>query len=219
MVAEGRAFAVEIVRRRGARRYVVRVEPDATVRLTVPYGATVAAGLRFASAQADWIAREWRRLSEQQAPWCEGSPCWFRGERVAIARIDGRVRIGGEDAGPWSATTDVRAAVIARLRAMAAAELPTRCRELAAAAGLHVNRVSVRNQRSRWGACSSRGTITLNWRLVQVSRRVRDYVIWHELAHLTVPNHSRRFWRHLERLCPTWREDEHWLKAHEREIF
>jgi predicted metal-dependent hydrolase len=102
---------------------------------------------------------------------------------------------------------------------MAEAELPERCRGLAASAGIRVARVSVRNQRSRWGACSSRGTVTLNWRLVQVPTAVRDYIIWHELAHVAVPNHSRRFWREVERLCPTWQDHERWLKSHEGEIF
>lgn len=215
----GRSFAVEVVRRRRARRYVVRVTPDATLRLTVPYGASIAAGLSFAAAQSSWIEREWLRLSRQQAPWTVGKVCRYRGERLAIRLTDGRMCLGQEDAGPWSPSTDIRAAVIARLRALAAAELPARCRELAGSAGIQIGRVSVRDQRSRWGACSSRGTITLNWRLVQVPPAVRDYIIWHELAHITVPNHSRRFWRLVDDLCPDWREHERWLKAHERELF
>jgi predicted metal-dependent hydrolase len=215
----GRSFAVEVVRRRGARRYVVRVTPEATLRLTVPHGAPIAAGLSFAAAQSSWIEREWLRLSKQLAPWTVGTICWYRGERLAIRLTDGRVCLGQDDAGPWSPSADIRAAVTARMRAVAAAELPARCRELAESAGIRIGRVSVRDQRSRWGACSSRGTITLNWRLAQVPPGVRDYIIWHELAHITVPNHSRRFWRLVETLCPAWREHEHWLKAHEREFF
>jgi predicted metal-dependent hydrolase len=214
-----RTFTVEVVRRRGARRYIVRVSAEAVVRITVPFGAPIAGGVSFAERQAGWIAREWERQQERLAPWRDGTTCWFRGAPTAIRLDDGRVRIGDEDAGRWSPATDVRAVVLARLAAIAAAELPVLCRELAASAGIRVSRVSVRNQRSRWGACSSRGTITLNWRLVQVPVAVRDYVIWHELAHLAVPNHSRRFWREVERLCPTWRDHERWLKSHEGELF
>jgi hypothetical protein len=215
---DGRAFPIEVRRRRGARRYVVRVTADAVVRLTVPYGAPIAGGVSFAERQADWIGREWRRQRERLAPWSDGAQCWFRGEPTPVRLAGGRVWLGVEDAGAWEPGADVRAAVTAWLRTMAAAELPGRCLELADAAGIQVARASVRNQRSRWGACSSRGSITLNWRLVQVPVRVRDYVIWHELAHLSVPNHSRSFWRAVERLCPGWREDERWLKAHEDEI-
>jgi predicted metal-dependent hydrolase len=75
-----------------------------------------------------------------------------------------------------------------------------------------VKRVTVRAQRTRWGSCSRRGTVSLNWRLVQTPDFVRDYIILHELAHLRHMNHSARFWREVERLCPEYRTAEHWLK-------
>ena len=74
--------------------------------------------------------------------------------------------------------------------------------------------MSVRNQRSRWGACSSRRVITLNWRLIQMPATVRDYVIFHELMHIRHPNHSRRFWREVEGVCAWWREAERWLRVY-----
>jgi len=79
-----------------------------------------------------------------------------------------------------------------------------------------VRRITVRNQRSRWGSCSRRGTISLNWRLVQTPVFVRDYLVLHELAHLKEMNHSRRFWDEVARLCPGFREAERWLKQHSR---
>ena len=81
-----------------------------------------------------------------------------------------------------------------------------------AATGVDVKHVVVRNQRSRWGSCSSTGTISLNWRLVQTPDFVRDYIIYHELMHLREMNHSARFWARVEEVCPGWREAEHWLK-------
>jgi predicted metal-dependent hydrolase len=84
--------------------------------------------------------------------------------------------------------------------------------ELALAHGFSVRRVTVRNQRSRWGSCSVRGTISLNWRLVQTPDFVRDYIVLHELAHLKEMNHSRRYWREVARLCPEFEQAEKWLK-------
>ena len=112
----------------------------------------------------------------------------------------------------------MRDATERHFRARATLELPARCAHLAAVHGLTVARVSVRNQRSRWGACSSRGVITLNWRLIQMPPSVSDYVILHELMHMRQPNHSRRFWREVESVCAWWRDAERWLKKYGREI-
>src|SRR5262249_41809663 len=98
-------------------------------------------------------------------------------------------------------------------------ELPIRLRTLAADRGLAVTRVTIRNQRSRWGSCSRDGSIALNFRLVQMPPHVRDYVMLHELMHLAQPNHSVRFWRLVEGACPGFREAERWLKPDGRGLF
>lgn len=77
-----------------------------------------------------------------------------------------------------------------------------------------VKTVAVRSQRTRWGSCSSRNTISLNWRLIMVPDWVSDYVIYHELAHLTHMNHSQQFWRLVERYVPNHKDAQKWLKDH-----
>jgi predicted metal-dependent hydrolase len=72
----------------------------------------------------------------------------------------------------------------------------------------------VRNQKSRWGSCSRRGTISLNWRLIQTPEFVRDYIILHELAHRRQMNHSEKFWLEVERLFTDYLLAERWLKQH-----
>jgi predicted metal-dependent hydrolase len=104
------------------------------------------------------------------------------------------------------------------LRAVAVRELVPRCLELAARHGIHVARVVVRNQKSRWGSCSPRRVIALNWRLIQMPDHVCEYVLIHELMHLRQPNHSRKFWREVDAVCPVWRESERWLRKHGREL-
>ena len=78
--------------------------------------------------------------------------------------------------------------------------------------GIAVTKVSIRDQRSRWGACSARGTITLNWRLIRLPDFVREYVMLHELMHRRELNHSRRFWRLVASSCPRHLEARAWLK-------
>jgi len=107
---------------------------------------------------------------------------------------------------------DVRAFVSAWLMARARRELPPRLQALAAEHGITVPRISIRDQRSRWGACSPTGTITLNWRLVQAPDHVRDYVLLHELMHRRELNHSRRFWRLVAAACPAHAEARRWLR-------
>jgi predicted metal-dependent hydrolase len=98
------------------------------------------------------------------------------------------------------------------LRQQAARELTPQLLALAARHGLEVRRVSIRNQRSRWGSCSPRGHIALNYRLVLMPPAVREYILIHELMHLKQANHSIRFWRLVEAACPDFRDAERWLR-------
>ena len=111
------------------------------------------------------------------------------------------------------------AAMDRQLRAQAAEALPPQLRALAARHGLTVNRVTIRNQRSRWGSCSSRGHITLNFRLMLMPSDVREYILIHELMHLKQANHSIRFWRLVEAACPGFRDAERWLRKHGPSLF
>ena len=99
-----------------------------------------------------------------------------------------------------------------RLRTLATRELPLRVMEHAVKHDINVSRVTVRNQKSRWGSCSRRGTVSLNWRLIQTPSFVRDYIILHELAHRRHMNHSNKFWPEVKRVCPDYLLAERWLK-------
>ena len=211
----GRSYKVVIARHRRARRYVLRVNDDDSLRLTVPRGASIAGGLRFAMTQADWIGRERQQRLASLEPWRDGTRIWYRGEQLPLTVTSRAIAWAHESVSP---APDVRRAVEGHVLATATRELPARCLELAAQCRLTVARVSVRNQRSRWGACSTRRVITLNWRLLLMPPSVSDYVIFHELMHLKQPNHSRRFWREVDASCAWWREAERWLRKHGREL-
>jgi predicted metal-dependent hydrolase len=90
--------------------------------------------------------------------------------------------------------------------------------EEAPAIGVAPARIQIRDQRSRWGSCSTRGTLSFNWRLVLAPFDVLDYVVVHELCHLREPNHSRRFWRLVEQRRPEWRAQRDWLHEHGPEL-
>lgn len=94
----------------------------------------------------------------------------------------------------------------------------TLAQEEAERIGVEYRRIRIGGQRTLWGSCSARGTLSFNWRLVLAPPPVLDYVVVHELCHLRVPNHSRRFWALVERHRPHWRQQRNWLREHGAEL-
>ncbi|MGE3509915.1 MAG: M48 family metallopeptidase [Vicinamibacterales bacterium] len=173
---------IEYVRHPRARRYLIRVRLDGTVRATIPRGGSKRDAVRFVRAQAAWIL----------------------GQLTAAAQLRATRP-------PRRPAADLRAQ-----RARARRELPARLLELAARFDLTVKKVSIRNQRWRWGSCSRQAHICLNWRLIEMPEWVRDYVLIHELMHLRRMDHSPAFWRHVAAACPEYREARLWLRRHGR---
>lgn len=217
----GRSVRLLLARNPRARRYILRVRPDGAARVTIPRGGSVAEARRFVVRHAAWIERQLLRQASRPSRlrgWNFGTEILMRGVPVRLERptgaAAGEVQIGKEVLPATPAADDLRPLVERHLRELATRELPPRVLELAATHQVTVRRVSVRNQRSRWGSCSRRGTISLNWRLIQTPDFVRDYIILHELMHLRELNHSPRFWAEVERVCPDYLAAEQWLKQH-----
>jgi len=210
-----------LVRNPRARRYVLRLRPDSSVRVTIPRGGSATQARRFAERSVGWVERELARLSSEASrpkPWLIGTEILLRGERVKIEAGDGGerglIRFANEIFKVTDSAADLRPAIERHLWRLAAQELPPRVLEYAAVHQLPVRRITVRNQRSRWGSCSRHGTISLNWRLIQAPAFVRDYLILHELTHMREMNHSTRFWREVARVCPGYETAERWLRQH-----
>ena len=130
---------------------------------------------------------------------------------MAVSRLEMN-RDGIVQAGSDACAREMTLKAIARTAAHD--ELVPRLHELAARHGLKVARVSIRNQRSRWGSCARSGHIALNFRLVQMPDEVRDYVLVHELMHLRRMDHSPAYWRLVSDACPRYREARQWLRTH-----
>ena len=169
---------IYFVRHRRARRYLLRVEHDGRVRVTIPRGGSRREADAFAQRHVEWVMRQ----------------------RAALA--SGRFSLEDRQ----------------RLRAQAGIELPLRLQELADRHGLHVTRISIRNQRTRWGSCGRDGHVCLNWRLIVMPGWVRDYVIIHELMHLKRMDHSPAYWRLVAAAYPRYREARQWLRTHGPEL-
>lgn len=96
--------------------------------------------------------------------------------------------------------------------------LPERCRYFAGIMGVSYGRITIRNQKTRWGSCSSGGNLNFNCLLMLAPPEVRDYVVVHELAHRREMNHSPRFWKEVERVLPDYRQRVSWLKKNGPEL-
>jgi predicted metal-dependent hydrolase len=219
--------AIEFVRVSRARRYILRVRPDGTLRVTVPRGGSRREAEQFVRRHEKWVIRERGRIRDEGSlvasrEWHDGRTILVGGEALRMSVEPGASgwRVGyGDRSVHVRERADVKAAVERDLRELARSVLLPRLSDLAAQYSLRVGAVSIRNQRSRWGSCARNGNIALNFRLVQMPPQVRDYVLVHELMHLKQQNHSRRFWRLIEAACPEFRDAERWLKTAGRELF
>ena len=202
---------------RRARRLSVRVYSDARVEVVVPPRARASEVERFVAAHREWIDDR-RAVALRNRPAPEPFPpsnlrLALTGEtwRLHLAGGTGAMRLTEADAGAAGGILrargagNLRTALRAWLMRAAKSRLEPRVVALAASMGVRYAKVSIRRQRSRWGSCSARGTISLNACLLFQRPEVVDYLIVHELVHVKHMNHSARFWKAVEAHCADWR--------------
>ncbi|MFM8357772.1 MAG: M48 family metallopeptidase, partial [Verrucomicrobiota bacterium] len=217
MLLDGHRVRLLFIRRGRARHFRLTVPSRQQACCSVPPGASLEDARRFVQRARDWLARQVASRPGQepgQAPLVAGGEYWWHGrpERLRPDPGSGGLRLGDWTVANLPAAGDLRPALEDALRHPAEIELRNRTAELAARLGWEPPPVRVRPQRARWGSCSPRGTVSLNWRLIQIPPEVSDYVILHELAHLRHPGHTARFWEEVRRVCPGWAEAEAWLR-------
>jgi predicted metal-dependent hydrolase len=202
-----------------ARNYRLSLDRDGVAVATIPLRGSMREAESFVERNHEWLERARERLRRRPRAadvWTIGTRVLWRGDFAEIRRATGGDRpsvcLGADVFRVPRLEDDLRPALHARFLRLARVELPARAWELAAQTRMNVTRVSVRDQRSRWGSCTVAGVISLNWRLILTPEPVRDYIIHHELMHLREMNHSPRFWACVERVFPAWREAERWIK-------
>jgi len=210
---------------RKASRLSLRLSPVSGLEVVVPAYAGRADVHALVVGKKAWIARKLDDFArrERMAPRVQCRD----GARIAVLGRDYTLRIKTTSAIRSSVTVAGDEIILAVpvsdpdrsheflerwLLRVAKTEIPRRVGELNAIPRHAYSSVSIRSQKTRWGSCSRRGTLSFNWRLVLLPPFVMDYLIYHELAHLKVMNHSPRFWRVVTALCPEFDAAERWLK-------
>lgn len=211
---------VEVALRRSARakRYSLRVSrSDGRVSLSLPLWASEKEALEFLRAREDWVRHH---LASAPAP--------------ALARIGAMVPVCGvprsvvEGAGRAARFADgvifvppgprEGPRIKALLTALARERLTRSVTTHVSALGRRHGQITLRDPKSRWGSCSSKGDLMFSWRLIMAPPAVLDYVAAHEVAHLVEMNHSDAFWRVCARLRPDYREHRDWLRRNGAEL-
>ena len=219
---DGEVYLVRLRRHRQARRYTLRIHAvDREVVLTMPPRGSVKQAKEFAQKHGGWIAARLRRLPDT-VPFVHGTVLPLRGieHRIDHRRGASAVPSGSKaHAGAHLLCVAGAAPHLPRrvrdfLKREAKRDLETASRTAALALGVDIKRVSVRDQSSRWGSCSSTGVLSYSWRLILAPPFVLAYLAAHEVAHLIEMNHSRRFWRLVERICPDMDRAKAWLDVH-----
>lgn len=212
---------IVFVRNLRAKHYRLTLRRDGTPVATIPARGSERQAKAFVEEHATWLRREYARHAGRPRmadEWTIGTEIMWRGEMQEICRaVSGdrpEVALGADSFRVAELWRDLRPTLEGAFKSRARIELTSRTWELAAETGMDVKRVTIRNQRTRWGSCTEGGVISLNWRLILAPSSVSDYVIYHELMHLREMNHSRRFWLAVAEVCPDYKAAEAWLDKH-----
>ena len=219
-------FAIRLRRHRRARRYTLRIHPtDREAILTMPPRGTLVEAKDFAQLHGGWIAARLGRLPKA-APFQAGTVIPLRGVPHRI------VHRAGERGTVWTETRDSGEKILCVaggadhmdrrvhdfLKREARKDLQKASLAYAADLGVRVRRVSIRDQSSRWGSCTSAGSLSYSWRLILAPPYVLDYLAAHEVAHLVEMNHSPRFWRVVSRICDHVERAKRWLDTYGNDL-
>jgi predicted metal-dependent hydrolase len=215
-------YPVRLRRHRQARRYTLRIQAATRdVILTLPPRGSLKEARAFAQKHGGWIAARLGRLPEA-APFADGVVMPLRGvpHRIAYRRgMRGTVWTEVAPSGERLLCVAGQGPHVGRrigdfLRREAKRDLETASLRYAGLLGLIVRRVTVRDQSSRWGSCSTTGVLSFSWRLILAPSGILEYLAAHEVAHLIEMNHSAKFWRLVQRMCPDHERAKVWLDVH-----
>jgi predicted metal-dependent hydrolase len=204
-----------------ARRVRVTVDPEGAVVVVLPRRAPERHAAAAVTELAPWIERRLGEVEASRATVAErGETVPFLGHTLVLVPELGRTRVtrAGTALKVPADSAQQRHGLELWFRRQAAAEIADRLDAACAEAGLAYTTLTIRAQRTRWASCSRTGAMSFNWRLLLAPPEILDYVVWHEVCHLAVMDHSPRFWGLLARYRPAYPEQRAWLARHGRTL-
>lgn len=177
---------VKIIRS-NRKTLAIQINPDLSVTVRAPMYAPQSDIERILREKESWIQKRIEKIREQEAKKKE-----TQGESVE------REYLTNEE--------------IKKLADKALQHIPKRISYYAKQIGVTYGKITIRNQKTRWGSCSSKGNLNFNCLLMLAPAEVLDYVVVHELCHRKEMNHSKAFWMEVQRILPDYKEAIQWLK-------
>jgi predicted metal-dependent hydrolase len=200
-----------------ARRVRVTVDAHRGIQVVLPRRAAEREAAAAIRELRPWIERRVAELERARAAVAaRGDTVPFLGQPLRVVPEAGRARVHrrADELLVPEAVVERRPAIERWYRRTARVEIAPRLDAASAALGRPYSRLTIRAPRTRWASCSPSGAMSFNWRLLLAPAPVLDYVVWHEVCHLQVMDHSPRFWALLARWCPDYREQAAWLRRH-----
>ncbi len=206
-------------------RLKIRVDLEKGFVVQLPERGRLKDAVRFVEEQRVWIYKQWKKMEKQRVkfehvmqPLLEKSTLTYLGKEYQLV-----VEVGNRHWPPVAIEDDlivvycVKAELAEKIlerwyRQQAKAVISGAIEVYRERMGVKYDSLSIKDQKTRWGSCSSQGNLNFSWRLILAPKAVLDYVVVHELAHLREMNHSERFWRVVENILPEYRLCEKWLK-------
>lgn len=220
----GRRVSYRVVRSTRARRLRVTVA-DGQVTVTLPSGVKLSEAEKVLQQHAAWLLKHLDARPRKNTParTLPEDVILMRGEPVRIEVVRESERLSRlrveEKPGrlvvrvPQDARMPLRQLVTPWLKAQARGVIDDTVRHHAARMGVSYKSISIRDQRTRWGSCSSQGALSFNWRLIMAPPAVLEYVVIHELAHRKQQNHSKAFWQVVAQHYPEYQQARAWLRT------
>ncbi|MCL1886300.1 MAG: M48 family metallopeptidase [Dehalococcoidia bacterium] len=219
---DGISIPYTLIKSRASRHARLKVSPENGLSVILPQHYPTSFAEKFIRDKQQWITNKLAMLQNNRQIYADASRVQYLGNTLNIriqATSDSAaiVRLNGNDLDVCLPTgfTEARQVVDAWLKTRARDIILPLTEQLSLRLNAHYSSVHIRTAKTRWGSCSPRGALNLNWKLVMLPQDIIEYVIIHELCHLREMNHSPAFWRLVEQYCPNWRACRRWLKRND----
>jgi len=223
LLIEGKSLPLVVRENSKAKRLTLRLRPDGggEIILTVPLYHSKNQVIGFIEKSKPWLGKQMARIF-QKLPYAEGMVLPVFGKHYELRHKPSQSFRSwwGEDHLLVHAPVEKFGMCVEKsLHQVATQFLTSRTTLYASQLDKPVNRITLRDTRSRWGSCSPNGNISYSWRLVFAPEQVADYLCAHEVAHLKEMNHSPRFWKIVEGFCPEYKNLRYWLRQNGKTLF